>query len=117
MKQIKEAYFFGIWAEKLAKIYLFFMGYKIIDNRYRNFFGEIDLIATKKKLVSFIEVKARKKKINLAEIITDKQIKRIKKAAEFFIQKNPKYQSSQLSFDLITLEKKFKLKHYKNFFN
>ena len=42
----------GIVARKLEKD-----GFKILDKNYKRFYGEIDLIAAKKDLIVFVEVK------------------------------------------------------------
>jgi putative endonuclease len=56
----KEAYHYGIAAEKLAALYLMAKGYRILGERYRNTQGEIDIVAKKGKTLVAIEVKARK---------------------------------------------------------
>ncbi|RZK74364.1 MAG: hypothetical protein EOO85_15395 [Pedobacter sp.] len=50
--------------------------YKIIYNRYRNRFGEIDIIALKNKTLIFVEVKGRKNHNDNNELVTRKQIER-----------------------------------------
>lgn len=116
VKAPKNTYQFGILAEKITMIYLRFKGYKIIKWRFKNYFGEIDIIAKNKNLIAIIEVKARKKKILLEDAVSDSQIKRIINAAEYFIAKNPKYHKCQLRFDLIEVGRFFLIKHHKNFF-
>ena len=49
----------GAEGEKLACKYLKRNGYKILERRYRNPFGEVDIIAAKEDTVAFIEVKTR----------------------------------------------------------
>lgn len=51
---------FGRWGEAAAAEYLRQRGYQIIASGYRCRFGEIDLIAKKKKLLVFCEVKTRR---------------------------------------------------------
>ncbi|RKX55366.1 MAG: YraN family protein [Thermotoga sp.] len=50
----------GKKAEDIAVRYLKSKGYKILDRNYRRRFGEIDVIAVRKKILVFIEVKYRK---------------------------------------------------------
>lgn len=49
----------GKIGENKAKEYLVKKGYKIIELNYRNKIGEIDIIASKKKRLIFVEVKSR----------------------------------------------------------
>ena len=49
----------GLFSEYLAAFSLMLRGYRILAMRYRAKAGEIDIIARKGDLVSFIEVKAR----------------------------------------------------------
>ena len=50
----------GKWGEEQAANYLRKKKYEIISAGYRTRFGEIDIIAKKKNLVVFVEVKLRK---------------------------------------------------------
>lgn len=49
----------GKKGERIARRYLFFKGYKILEKNYKCPMGEIDIIAEKKGTVAFIEVKSR----------------------------------------------------------
>ena len=50
----------GKWGEALAAEYLRKNGYQIVAANYHSRFGELDLVAKKKKILAFIEVKLRK---------------------------------------------------------
>lgn len=50
----------GRWGEEQAANYLKKRGYKLIDCGYVTRFGEIDLICSKGKIITFVEVKLRK---------------------------------------------------------
>ncbi len=50
----------GKLGEKLAVDYLKNKGYRIVETNYRCGLGEIDIVATEKKTLVFVEVKARK---------------------------------------------------------
>lgn len=50
----------GDFGERKACEYLQKHGYTIIDTQYTSRFGEIDIIATYKHFVVFVEVKLRK---------------------------------------------------------
>src|SRR5580693_309577 len=49
----------GLSAETRAAAYLMAKGYRILARRFRTPYGEIDLVARKRNLVAFVEVKAR----------------------------------------------------------
>ena len=50
----------GKFGENIAARFLSRKGYKIIERNTRTFLGEIDIIARKKPLIIFVEVKTRK---------------------------------------------------------
>jgi len=49
----------GLSAESRASLYLTAKGYRILARRYRTPYGEIDIVAQRRRLVAFVEVKAR----------------------------------------------------------
>ena len=49
----------GRKGEKQALHYLKRNGYKILERNYKNPFGEVDIIAAKRGIVAFVEVKTR----------------------------------------------------------
>ena len=111
----KSTYKFVILAEKISIFFLRLKGYEILQWRYKTRFGEIDIIAKKARVIIFFEVKARKEKSLIEEVLLPQQIERIKKAAEFFISKNSQFQNYDLRLDFIEVGKFFIIKHYKNF--
>lgn len=84
----------GKAGEDLAKGFLLKQGYQILAERYRTRFGEIDLIAVKKKSLCFVEVKWRSQKEygDPLQAITPAKIRHLKKAAYGFLWENPIYQ-------------------------
>ncbi len=109
-------YKFGIVAEKIVIFFLILKFYRIIEWRYKNYFGEIDIIAEKNGIIIFIEVKARRQKASVEEVLHNHQILRIKKAAESFVAKNKKFHQYLWRFDFIEVNKFYIPKHHKNFF-
>jgi putative endonuclease len=89
--------------------------YKIIAIRFKNRFGEIDIIAVKANSLIFIEVKARSKKLTLDEVFSSRQSLRIKSGAEFFLSKHNNFANYNYRYDLITVNKLGFCSHYKNF--
>ncbi len=112
---LKNSYYFGKFAEKIAAAFLTLKGYKILAKRYKNHFGEIDLIAKKFSTVVFIEVKARRGKYLVEEVLRPKQLQRIKRSAEYFIAQNQQFHDKNIRFDFIEIGRNFWPKHQKNF--
>lgn len=111
----KKTYQFGILAEKITILFLRLKGYQILAWRYKTYFGEIDIVARKGRVLAFVEVKARRSATNFEEILRPKQIQRIKKAAEFFLSRNTKFDDCQIRFDFVVVGKLLFPIHYKNF--
>lgn len=64
-------------------------GFKIIANNYKCRWGEIDIIASKKEVLAFIEVKTRKNKyFPISNVVTYSKQQKIIRTAKIFIQKN-----------------------------
>ena len=49
----------GALGEKKAQSYLKRLGWKILETNYKTRFGEVDIIAQKKDVIAFVEVKTR----------------------------------------------------------
>src|SRR3954470_15383715 len=49
----------GLAAQARAAAWLMAKGYRILENRFRTPYGEIDLVARRLNLLAFVEVKAR----------------------------------------------------------
>ena len=77
----------GILGEKLVCKWYTDKKYELLDINYKTRFGEVDIIAKKKNLVVFIEVKTRKdnKFTNAREAVTYSKQQRIKSAAKQFL--------------------------------
>ena len=113
LKQKIKYYKFGLIAEYISIIILFFKGYKILENRYKTKLGEVDIIASKASHIIFVEVKARKEKTQ-KEVLTNAQQKRIADAAIIYMSKNPQYSNHNIRFDLIIFHSPITLNHIKN---
>src|ERR1700676_5701859 len=75
----------GLSAESRAAAYLMAKGYRILAKRYRTPYGEIDLVARRRHLVAFIEVKARASLDEAAYAVTPRQQARIIEAARAWV--------------------------------
>lgn len=76
----------GALGEQAVVDYLKKEKFSIIKQNFRQFFGEIDIIAQKNDIVAFIEVKARKDcKVSLFELISQSKKQKIIKTAKKYI--------------------------------
>ncbi len=107
-----SSYLYGLYAEYCVIIWLSLKGYIFLKRRYKNKFGEIDLIFKHHKKLIFVEVKARKKLLDYINLVGESQKQRIIKAAINFAKKYPKY---DLRFDLAIIQKPlYKSQHIQN---
>ena len=93
----------GRWAETLAAFSLMLKGYTILARRVRNNAGEIDLIAKRKNLIAFIEVKARKSHTLALDAVTPTAQRRITRAAEVWMSKRANLAACDWRYDIITV--------------
>jgi putative endonuclease len=63
----------GLSAETRAAAYLMATGYRILAKRFRTPYGEIDIVAKRRNLVAFVEVKARATLDDAAFAVTPRQ--------------------------------------------
>ncbi len=108
-------YYKGLLAEQLAKIILLLKGYRIIKSRYKIKLGEIDIIAKKKDIIIFFEVKQRKNKEDFLEAIHPAQKKRIIRTSNVFLQKY-NHNNCNIRYDVIFISLPFYFQHIKNAF-
>lgn len=104
----------GVRAEDIAAEFLAQKKYKILERRYKTRFGEIDLIAQKKNLVCFVEVKARNSEEDALFSVTPRSRKRIENAALLYLSEHPEFTSSDMRFDVIAISKDFRVLHLDN---
>ena len=93
----------GISAESRAAAFLMAKGYRILAKRYRTPHGEIDIVARKRNLVAFIEVKARASLDEAAYAVTPRQQARIIEAAQAWLMAHPEHAEFDLRFDVILI--------------
>ena len=89
-------------AEMVARLFLRFKGYRILEIRYRNPFGEIDLITRKRNTLIAVEIKFRKTQNTAAESISKHQQERIIKAFRAYSAKIS-WQPKEYRFDVILI--------------
>ena len=95
------AFGLGISAESRAAAWLVAHGYRILARRFRSPMGEIDIIASRRYTLIFVEVKARATLDEAAEAVTPRQKQRIAAAAEIWLANNPVPAIRDMRFDVI----------------
>lgn len=93
----------GLSAESRCAAWLIAKGYRILARRFRSAVGEIDIVARRRGVTAFIEVKARATLDDAAYAITEQQQQRIIAAAEAWLAKHPQYGSDDLRFDAMLI--------------
>jgi putative endonuclease len=93
----------GLSAESRAAAYLMAKGYRILAKRYRTPHGELDLVAKRRNLVAFVEVKARATLDEAAYAVTPRQQARIINAAQAWLVAHPDYAEFELRFDAMLI--------------
>ena len=79
-------------------------GWQILLQRARTRRGEIDIVAQKGALISFVEVKQRQTLRGAAECLSATQSRRLYRAAECLLQSHPHWQYEELRFDLFMVD-------------
>ena len=93
----------GISAESRAAAYLMAKGYRILAKRYRTAHGEIDLVARRRNLIAFIEIKTRANLDEAAYAMTPRQQQRIIDAAQGWLVAHPEHAEFELRFDAMLI--------------
>ncbi len=91
--QIKkiQAHRRGIRAAIIAGLNLFVTGWCVLAWRWKCLLEEIDLVAKRGKIISFIAVKARQNEQAAIDSITAHQWRRISEAADLFMARHGQY--------------------------
>ena len=93
----------GLSGETRAAAYLIAKGYRILAKRFRTPYGEIDIVARKRNLLAFIEVKARASLDDAAYAVTARQQARIIDAAQAWLMAHPEHADFELRFDAMLI--------------
>ena len=93
----------GLSAESRAAAYLMAKGYRILAKRFRTPHGEIDIVAKRRSLLAFVEVKARASLDEAAFAVTPRQQARIIDAAQAWLVAHPEHAEFELRFDAILI--------------
>lgn len=100
----------GRWSEQLAGWYLRLKGFSILERRYKAYGGEIDIIASRSKLIAFVEVKARQSLDDAINAVSAHSRQRIINAADSFIARHPHLAQCDMRYDIIAIAS-WRLRH------
>jgi len=95
----------GNQAETLACEYLQGNGYKVIQRNYKDRFCEIDIVASNKTTIIFVEVKYRSRVDygGAASSITSNKAQRMTHSAEYWLATHEGYEKIQPRIDVMTI--------------
>jgi len=93
----------GLSAESRATAFLMAKGYRILAKRFRTPYGEIDIVARRRNLLAFVEVKARASLDEAAYAVTPRQQRRIIDAAQVWLMAHPEHANFDLRFDAVLI--------------
>lgn len=99
----QRAYARGRRGERIAAWWLQLKGYRVLARDFRCPVGEIDLVARRGGVLAFVEVKHRDSLADAGVAVAPRQQRRIRRAAEHFLQRHPALAALQLRFDAVLL--------------
>jgi putative endonuclease len=95
----RAAFARGLSAETRAALLLIAKGYRIAARRWKSPVGEIDIVARRRNLLVFVEVKARADFDQAAFAVTPYQRQRILSAARAWLARHPDDATCAIRFD------------------
>ena len=95
------AFRFGLSAESRAAMLLIAKAYRILARRWKTPFGEVDIVARRRRDLVFVEVKARNRLDDAAEAVTERGKQRIVGAAKLWLAHHPHDAQCFIRFDVI----------------
>jgi putative endonuclease len=107
----------GLSAESRAALLLIAKAYRILARRWKTPFGEIDIVARRRGVLVFVEVKARASIDEALEAVTERTKQRILGAAELWLARHPKDANGDMRFDVIVVTPGAMPRHIVNAFN
>ena len=93
----------GRRGEALASLFLQAQGYRVLDRRVKTPVGEVDLIVRRRDVTVFVEVKSRSFSHQEVDALFAVNRKRIVRAAQYWLIRNPRHAEEELRFDVIFL--------------
>jgi putative endonuclease len=95
----------GREGEEVAARYLEGLGYRILEMRYRFGHKEVDIIARDRMTLVFVEVKCRRKSIDIPPYLSVDRRKQyqILKVARAYLSSHPLPEGSDVRFDVVSI--------------
>jgi putative endonuclease len=93
----------GSAAEYIAAIFLMLKGYRILAMRYKTKLGEIDIVARKRDLAVFVEVKARADEMGAVDAVSYASQKRIRAASDLWLARQRDYARLSQRYDIVAI--------------
>lgn len=103
MRSRRQAERHGRFAERLAAWSCRLRGFRVLAERYRTPFGEIDLVLRRRTLLAFAEVKARSTIEQALESLRPAQQRRLAQAAAIYLRDYSAHADCSVRFDLIAV--------------
>ncbi len=96
----------GRKAEEMAAAYLEHRGWKVLARNYRCRYGELDIVARRGGLLSFVEVRYRRDGALASplESLDHRKLLRIRRSAECYLAHHPGLRLLERRMDVILLE-------------
>lgn len=94
----------GAWGEQVAAQYLMNLGYQIITRNFRCRVGEVDLIATERGDLVFIEVRTRGGQLRCGtpfDSVDRRKQFRLTQVALHYLARNPRMRGHNIRFDVV----------------
>jgi putative endonuclease len=111
------AFRLGLSAESRAAMLLIAKTYRILARRWKTPFGEVDIVARRRRDLVFVEVKARDNFDAAAEAVTERSKRRIVSAAELWLAHHPDDAQYFIRFDVILVVPRKLPRHIVNAFD
>lgn len=108
---------FGRRGEDLAAWYLRGKLYRILVRRFKTPVGEIDLIVSRFGVTVFVEVKSRQSRGRERDALEHVNRRRLVRAAQYYIARNPRIAEQPMRFDVIFLAPMSWPRHVKDAFD
>jgi putative endonuclease len=98
------AFKLGLSAESRAAMFLIAKAYRILARRWKTPFGEIDIVARRRRhTLVFVEVKVRATLQEAVEAVTGHSQQRIVNAAELWLAHHPNDGKGDIRFDVVVV--------------
>lgn len=93
----------GHVSEYLAALFLMLKGYRIVALRYRTKLGEIDIIARKRNVAVFVEVKARRDEASAIDAVSYTAQNRIRAASDLWLARQRDFAVLSQRYDIVAI--------------